>query len=78
MIAARHPKWDERPVLIAVRASDGDVTEAELLAFYTGKIPSWQVPDRVVFVDQLPMGATGKVQKIRLRQQFGDILIAGE
>lgn len=78
VIAARHPKWDERPVLIAVRASDSDVTEAELLAFYTGKIPSWQVPDRVVFVDQLPMGATGKVQKIRLRQQFGDILVAGE
>lgn len=72
-IAARHPKWDERPVLVVV--ASGKVSEAELLAFYEGKVASWQVPDRVIFVDDLPLGATGKVVKAKLREAYGDVLL---
>jgi len=76
-IAARHEKWDERPVLIVVKAEAAEVSEAELLAFYDGKIASWQLPDKIIFVDDLPLGATGKVQKNKLRESYGDILIGG-
>ncbi len=74
-IAARHPKWDERPILVAIRDESVNVTEKELLEFYDGKVASWQVPDKVIFVDALPLGATGKVMKNRLREQYGDILL---
>lgn len=73
-IAATHPKWDERPVLIAVRAEGSDVTEAEIRAFYEGKVAHWQIPDRVIFVETLPLGATGKVLKSKLRAEFGAVL----
>ncbi len=76
-IAARHPKWDERPVIIAVKAPGAEVEEADLLAFYDGKVPHWQVPDRVVFVEELPLGGTGKVLKTKLREAHGDILMEG-
>ena len=74
-IAARHLKWDERPVIIAVKAPGASPDEADILAFYDGKVAKWQVPDRVIFVDELPLGATGKVQKVKLREQFGDVLL---
>ena len=77
-IAARHDKWGERPVVIVQRHIRAEVTEAEVLALYPGKVPSWQVPDRVLFVDSLPLGATGKVVKARLREQFGDVLMDAE
>ncbi|MCB1311501.1 MAG: AMP-binding protein, partial [Sedimentitalea sp.] len=77
-IAARHPKWDERPVLVVLKAEGAEVTEAELLAFYEGKVASWQVPDKVIFVDALPLGGTGKVVKAKLREQFGEVLMNGE
>lgn len=73
-IAALHEKWDERPVLIAIKS--GEVSEEELLAFYKGKVESWQVPDRVLFVEELPIGSTGKVQKNKLREAFGKVLLA--
>ncbi|MEC8572655.1 MAG: AMP-binding protein, partial [Pseudomonadota bacterium] len=73
-IAARHPKWDERPVIIAIK-SDPDLNADELLSHYDGKVASWQVPDRVVFVDSLPLGGTGKVLKNKLRDTYGDILL---
>lgn len=73
-IAARHPKWDERPVLIVQRRPQSGLTEADLLAFYDGKLPAWQVPDKVIFVETLPLGATGKVVKADLRAQYGDVL----
>ncbi|AUQ76212.1 long-chain-fatty-acid--CoA ligase [Phaeobacter piscinae] len=73
-IAAKHPKWDERPVVIAVKRS-ADVTEADLLAHYQGKVASWQIPDRVVFVEALPLGGTGKVQKNTLRERYEGILL---
>ena len=75
VIGARHPKWDERPVLIVVKAEGEDPTEEELLEVFDGKIASWQVPDKVVFVDSLPLGATGKILKRELKKQFGDILV---
>lgn len=71
-IAARHKKWDERPILIAVKS--GEISEAELLGFYEGKVASWQVPDKVIFVEDLPLGATGKVVKVKLRDAYGDVL----
>ena len=74
-IAAVHEKWDERPVLIAVKAQGAEITEDELLAFYDGKIAKWQIPDKVIFVDELPIGATGKVLKIKLRDEYGQCLI---
>jgi acyl-CoA synthetase (AMP-forming)/AMP-acid ligase II len=75
-IAAKHAKWDERPLLIVVRKRQADLTREELLAFYEGKIAKWWTPDDVIFVDAIPLGATGKVQKNRLRDQFGDHLMA--
>lgn len=75
VIAAKHAKWDERPVLIAVKLDDA-VNEDELLSWYDGKIAKWQVPDKVIFVDQLPLGATGKILKKELREEYADCLIA--
>ncbi len=74
-IAARHEKWDERPIIIAVRAQSGEVTAEEVIAHFDGKIARWQTPDAVIFVEELPLGATGKVLKNKLREQFGDHLI---
>ncbi|HBZ43873.1 MAG TPA: long-chain fatty acid--CoA ligase [Maritimibacter sp.] len=74
-IAAHHPKWDERPVIIAVAAEGETPNETEVLASYEGKVAHWQVPDRVVFVDELPLGATGKVLKTKLREAYGNILL---
>jgi 3-(methylthio)propionyl---CoA ligase len=75
-IAARHDKWDERPILVVVKAPGAEPSEADILSFYEGKIAKWQVPDRVIFVDELPLGATGKVLKNKLRDQFGEVLMA--
>ncbi|MDF3413769.1 long-chain-fatty-acid--CoA ligase [Sulfitobacter sp. M57] len=76
VIGARHEKWDERPILVAVKAEGQDPSEAEVLKVFEGKIASWQVPDRAVFVDALPRNATGKVLKRNLREEFGGILIS--
>ncbi|HIV73302.1 MAG TPA: fatty-acid--CoA ligase [Candidatus Aquabacterium excrementipullorum] len=71
-IAAFHPKWDERPLLVVVKKPGAEVTAAEILAFYDGKIPKWQLPDDVVFIDEIPHTATGKIYKLKLREQFKD------
>ena len=71
-IAAPHPKWDERPLLVVVRKPGAEVTREELLAFYEGRIAKWWTPDDVVFVDAIPLGATGKMQKNKLREQLKD------
>jgi fatty-acyl-CoA synthase len=76
-IAARHAKWDERPLLVVVKKPGQELSREELLAFYEGKIAKWWTPDDVVFVDAIPLGATGKMQKIKLREQFGDHLLKG-
>ncbi|TDK50702.1 long-chain-fatty-acid--CoA ligase [Antarcticimicrobium luteum] len=74
VIGVPHPKWDERPVLVAVPVADETPTEEELRAYYTDKIASWQIPDRVVFTDALPLNATGKVLKRTLREQYAHVL----
>ena len=71
-IAAHHPKWDERPLMVVVKKPGAEVTKEELLAFYKGKIPNWQTPDDIVFVDELPHTATGKLYKLKLREQYRD------
>lgn len=69
-IACKHPKWDERPLLVVVRKPGQSLTREDMLAFYEGKIAKWQIPDDVVFVDEIPHTATGKIQKLKLREQF--------
>ena len=69
-IGIAHPKWDERPLLLVVKRPGQEVTRDELLAFYSGKIAKFWMPDDVAFLDALPMGATGKIQKNKLREQF--------
>jgi acyl-CoA synthetase (AMP-forming)/AMP-acid ligase II len=71
-IAVAHPKWDERPLLVVVKKPGAEVTKQELLAFYEGKIAKWWTPDDVVFVDAIPLGATGKMQKNKLRESLQD------
>ncbi len=75
VIGAAHPKWDERPILIAVKAEGKDPNPDDLIAFFDGKIASWQKPDMVVFTDALPRNATGKVLKRNLRDEFGQVLM---
>lgn len=70
-IAIPHPKWDERPLLVCVSAGDKSTSGEEIRSLFSETVPSWQVPD-LAFVDQLPIGATGKVLKNELRQRFGD------
>jgi 3-(methylthio)propionyl---CoA ligase len=69
-IACAHPKWDERPLLVVVKKPEASVTREELLAFFEGRIAKWQIPDDVAFVAELPHTATGKLQKLKLREQF--------
>ena len=69
-IAAFHPKWDERPLLVVMKKPGMEVSREELLAFYDGKIAKWWTPDDVVFVETIPLGATGKMLKHRLREQY--------
>ena len=76
-IAAYHPKWDERPLLVVVRKPGVEVTRDQLIAHYEGRVARWQVPDDVVFVDAIPLGATGKMLKTRLREQFKDYRLPG-
>lgn len=76
-VGMKHPKWDERPIVVVVKKPGADVTREELLKFYEGKIAKWQVPDDVVFVDAIPLGATGKMLKTRLREQLKDYRLPG-
>ena len=70
VIGVAHPKWDERPLLIIVRKKDMALEREEILRFFEGKIAKWWMPDDVVFVDEIPHTATGKIQKTTLRDQF--------
>jgi len=72
VIGVPHPKWDERPLVVAVRKPGSKLTTGELLAFYQGRIAKWWMPDDVLFVDELPHGATGKLLKTKLRELYGN------
>jgi fatty-acyl-CoA synthase len=69
-IACAHPKWDERPLLVVVKKPGAELTARELLDHFQGRIASWQIPDDVAFVNELPHTATGKLQKLKLREMF--------
>ncbi len=70
VIGVSHPKWDERPLVVVVRKQGASLTREELLKFYEGKVAKWMIPDDVVFVEQLPHTATGKLLKTKLREDF--------
>jgi fatty-acyl-CoA synthase len=72
VIGVAHPKWDERPLLIVVRRAGADISGAEILDYMNGKIAKWWMPDDVAFTDEIPHTATGKIQKMTLREQFKD------
>jgi fatty-acyl-CoA synthase len=76
-IGIAHPKWDERPLLVVVRRPGSDLDRDGLLAFFEGKIAKWWLPDDVVFVEELPHTATGKLLKTKLRDQFRDYRFPG-
>jgi acyl-coenzyme A synthetase/AMP-(fatty) acid ligase len=68
VIACRHPKWDERPLLVVVRKPGSNLTREDMLKYFEGRVPKWQIPDDVAFVDDLPHTATGKLMKLKLRE----------
>jgi fatty-acyl-CoA synthase len=72
VIGLPHPKWSERPLLIILREVASDIDGPSILAYLDGKIAKWWMPDDVVFVDEIPHSATGKIQKMVLREQFGN------
>jgi len=76
-IGVFHPKWDERPIVAIVKRPGLEVSRDELLKFYEGKTAKWQIPDDVVFVEAIPLGATGKILKTRLREQLKDYKLPG-
>ncbi len=72
VIAVSHPKWDERPLLLAVREEGAAVTKDEVIDHLRGSLAKWQLPDDVIFVDELPHTATGKILKTKLRAEYKD------
>lgn len=76
-VGMAHPKWDERPIVVVVKKPGAQVSSEQLLAFYEGKIAKWQIPDDVVFVDAIPLGATGKMLKTKLREQLSHYKLPG-
>jgi acyl-CoA synthetase (AMP-forming)/AMP-acid ligase II len=75
VIGIKHPKWDERPLLVIVPKKDQTITREEMLSFIQGKVAKWWLPDDVVFVDEIPHTATGKIQKMTLRERFKDYVL---
>ena len=71
-IGMPHPKWDERPVVCVVKKPGANLSVSDLLKFYEGKTAKWQIPDDVIFVEAIPLGATGKMLKTKLRTQLAD------
>ncbi len=77
VIGIQHPKWDERPLLIVVPKPGTTPTKDDLLAFMQGRIAKWWMPDDVVMIDEIPHTATGKIQKMTLRDMFRDYRLPG-
>jgi acyl-CoA synthetase (AMP-forming)/AMP-acid ligase II len=76
-VGMAHPKWDERPVVCVVKKPGSTLTSSELLKFYEGKTAKWQIPDDAIFVDAIPLGATGKMLKTKLREQLAGYKLPG-
>jgi fatty-acyl-CoA synthase len=75
VIGVKHPKWDERPLLIVVLKKEQSASRDEILKFMQGKVAKWWLPDEVIFVDDIPHTATGKIQKTALRERFKDFVL---
>jgi fatty-acyl-CoA synthase len=75
VIGVLHEKWDERPLLLVVKTSDGNPSAEDLLNFLDGKVAKWWLPDDVIFVEDLPHTATGKLLKTNLRDEYKNYLI---
>jgi fatty-acyl-CoA synthase len=73
VIGVKHPKWDERPLMFVVRKPGQAVEKEEILSFLETKVAKWWVPDDVIFLESLPVGGTGKVQKGDLRKTYGGV-----
>jgi acyl-CoA synthetase (AMP-forming)/AMP-acid ligase II len=76
-IGMPHPKWDERPVVCVVKKPGSALSSAEMLKFYEGKTAKWQIPDDAIFVEAIPLGATGKMLKTKLREQLSGYKLPG-
>ena len=76
-IGMKHPKWDERPIIAVVKKPGAEVSRDALIAFYDGKTAKWQIPDDVVFLEAIPLGGTGKMQKTKLRELLKDYRLPG-
>ena len=72
VIGIYHPKWDERPLLICIPTEGSNIKKEDILSYLEDKLAKWWMPDDVVFVDEIPHTATGKIQKLTLREQFSD------
>ncbi len=72
VIGVHHPKWDERPLLLIIRAEGSNLDRDAMLKFFEGKIAKWWMPDDVIFVSELPHTATGKLLKAKLREEYGE------
>ncbi|MCZ6899319.1 MAG: long-chain fatty acid--CoA ligase, partial [Bacteroidetes bacterium] len=70
--AIYHPKWDERPLLLAVKEKDAEVTKEQVIEHLKNSLAKWQVPDDVIFEEELPHTATGKLLKMNLREKYKD------
>jgi len=77
VIGVAHPKWDERPLLVVVKRPGADLTREDMIRFYQGKVAKWWIPDDVQFVESIPLGATGKILKTKLREQFSNYELPG-
>ena len=73
VIGVKHPKWDERPLLFVVRKPGHTLERDEILAFLADRVVKWWVPEEVIFLESLPLGGTGKVQKVLLRELYGGL-----
>jgi fatty-acyl-CoA synthase len=71
VIGVRHPKWQERPLLFIVRRPGCSLEAEEILLYLAERMAKWWVPDEVIFLESLPVGGTGKVQKALLREKYG-------
>jgi len=77
VVGVKHPKWDERPLLVIVLKQGESASRDDILAFMRDKIANWWMPDDVVFVKDIPHTATGKILKTALREQFRDYVLPG-
>ena len=75
VIAAKHAKWDERPLLVVVPKDGQTMSDDDMRSFYEGKVAKWWIPDRVQIVEEIPRNATGKVRKNVLRERYGEVLL---